>query len=111
MDSPTRDRPSDDDLDDILRGTMNDEDIFDTSNIEAQVQARLPKKQKPVGPDVLGLDEEIKITKKRQPIPKLDGKLLASYAGIPKLRKMSKDRLKFKGKGHEVKFALKRYKI
>ncbi|KAF2500337.1 Swi3-domain-containing protein [Lophium mytilinum] len=47
------------------------------------------------------IDEEIKIVKKRQPIPKLDAPLLLSPAGIPKLRRISKDRLKFKGKGHE----------
>ncbi|KAF2084999.1 Swi3-domain-containing protein, partial [Saccharata proteae CBS 121410] len=49
----------------------------------------------------LGIDEEITIAKKRQPIAKLDDNRLLSSAGIPKLRKISKERLRFKGKGHE----------
>ncbi|KAJ4994081.1 chromosome segregation in meiosis protein 3 [Stagonosporopsis vannaccii] len=49
----------------------------------------------------LGIDEEIVITKKRIPIPKLDDVRLRSEAGIPRLRKISKARLRFKGKGHE----------
>ncbi|KAI9700714.1 MAG: chromosome segregation in meiosis- protein [Candelina mexicana] len=49
----------------------------------------------------LGIDEEIKVTRKRKPIAKLDETRLLSPAGIPKLRRISKDRLKFRGKGHE----------
>ena len=49
----------------------------------------------------LGIDEEIKVVKKRQPIAKLDDKRLLSQSGIPKLRRIAKDRFKFKGKGHE----------
>lgn len=49
----------------------------------------------------LGLDEEIKVTRKRAPIAKLDENKLLSQAGIPKLRRRAKDKLKFKGKGHE----------
>ncbi|KAJ6084448.1 Chromosome segregation in meiosis protein 3 [Penicillium sp. IBT 16267x] len=49
----------------------------------------------------LGLDEEVKITKKRQPIAKLDEGRLLSQPGIPKLRRTAKDKLRFKGKGHE----------
>ncbi|KAK6422317.1 chromosome segregation in meiosis-related protein [Oleoguttula sp. CCFEE 5521] len=47
------------------------------------------------------MDEEIVVTKRRKPNPKLDDARLLSSAGIPKLRRISKDRLKFKGKGHE----------
>ncbi|KAL2807612.1 replication fork protection component Swi3-domain-containing protein [Aspergillus granulosus] len=50
---------------------------------------------------VLGLDEEVKVVKKRQPIPKLDETRLLTQAGIPKLRRAAKKNLKFKGKGHE----------
>ncbi|EXJ80859.1 hypothetical protein A1O3_07145 [Capronia epimyces CBS 606.96] len=56
--------------------------------------------------DDLGLDEEVKITKKRKPIAKLDEARLLSAQGIPKLRalalsgKFSK-KLHLKGKGHE----------
>ncbi|EHY59080.1 chromosome segregation in meiosis- protein [Exophiala dermatitidis] len=54
----------------------------------------------------LGLDEEVKIAKKRKPIAKLDEARLLSAEGIPKLRalamsgKFSK-KLRLKGKGHE----------
>ena len=71
----------------------------------------------------LGIDEEVQVKKSvRQPVPKLDedryvfsaaikwiavwdsteSSSILSAKGIPKLRKISKDRLKFKGKGHEV---------
>ncbi|TID25315.1 Choline oxidase [Venturia nashicola] len=46
-------------------------------------------------------DEEIKITKKRQPVAKLDDTRLLADPGIPKLQRISKQRLKFRGKGHE----------
>ncbi|KAI5308034.1 chromosome segregation in meiosis- protein [Ascosphaera atra] len=48
----------------------------------------------------LGLDEEIKVTRKRRPIPKLDEDRLLSQAGIPKLRNKSR-KLNLKGKDHE----------
>ncbi|KAK5125675.1 hypothetical protein LTR85_011949 [Meristemomyces frigidus] len=47
------------------------------------------------------VDEEIKVRKKRMPVPKLDESRLLSDAGVPKLRKIAKTKLKFKGKGHE----------
>ncbi|KAJ5201599.1 uncharacterized protein N7498_006262 [Penicillium cinerascens] len=49
----------------------------------------------------LGLDEEVKVTKKRQPVAKLDEGRLLSQPGIPKLRRAAKQKLRFKGKGHE----------
>ncbi|PLN81183.1 replication fork protection component Swi3-domain-containing protein [Aspergillus taichungensis] len=49
----------------------------------------------------LGLDEEVKIIKKRQPVAKLDETKLLSQAGIPKLRFKAQRKLHFKGKGHE----------
>ncbi|KAL2866809.1 Chromosome segregation in meiosis protein 3 [Aspergillus lucknowensis] len=63
----------------------------------------LPKQTTP--PDnsgvVLGLDEEVKVSKRRQPVAKLDEDRLLTQAGIPKLRRSAKKNLKFKGKGHE----------
>ncbi|OQE80768.1 hypothetical protein PENNAL_c0044G10586 [Penicillium nalgiovense] len=59
----------------------------------------------------LGLDEEVKVAKKRQPVAKLDeGRAdkqasLLSQPGIPKLRHNARQKLKFKGKGHEFKDA------
>ncbi|EXJ90419.1 hypothetical protein A1O1_03520 [Capronia coronata CBS 617.96] len=54
----------------------------------------------------LGLDEEVKITKKRKPIAKLDEARLLSANGIPKLRALALSgkfakKLHLKGKGHE----------
>lgn len=54
----------------------------------------------------LGLDEEVKITKKRKPIAKLDETRLLSEPGIPRLRALARSgktvrKLGFKGKGHE----------
>ena len=102
---PNDDIPGDDELDAILNGTLNGQDIFDVSNIEPQTLPSRP--QKSAGDDAgLGIDEEIKVVKKRQPIPKLDDNRLLSDPGIPKLRRISKERLKLKGKGHEVEFCL-----
>lgn len=101
IESSAHDIPSDDDLAAILNGTVDGQDIFDTSNIQAQIQP--PKNQNPPDDDVLGLKEIDVAKKKRQPIPKLDENRILSDPGIPKLRRISKERLKFKGKGHEVR--------
>ncbi|KAL4785849.1 replication fork protection component Swi3-domain-containing protein [Aspergillus varians] len=65
--------------------------------------ANAPKQSAP--PDnsgvVLGLDEEVKVDKKRQPVAKLDENRLLTQAGIPKLRRSARKNLKFKGRGHE----------
>ncbi|KAJ5788081.1 hypothetical protein N7457_003071 [Penicillium paradoxum] len=53
----------------------------------------------------LGLDEEVKVTKKRQPVAKLDESRLLSKLGIPKLRYTATQKLRFKGKGHEFQDA------
>lgn len=96
---------NDDELDAIINGALNGEDTFNTSNLETPVQDS--RFQRPAGNDAgLGIDEEIKIVKTRKPIPKLDEHRLLSDPGIPKLRRISKERLKFKGKGHEVLFRL-----
>lgn len=54
------------------------------------------------GAQGLGIDEEVKVRKARAPIAKLDEQRLLSDKGIPRLRKITKERLKFKGKDHEV---------
>lgn len=53
------------------------------------------------------LDEEVKITKQRKKIPKLDAERLLSEPGIPHVRKLMrsgqlKRKLRLKGKGHEL---------
>lgn len=47
------------------------------------------------------VDEEIKVRKKRMPVPKLDETRILSDAGVPKLRKIAQTKLKFRGKSHE----------
>ena len=91
---------SDDDLDDILKDVTNPEEPIQSTENPTQPQYRKSNKSDNAG--ALGVDEEIVITKKRIPIPKLDDQRLLSDPGIPRLRKISKERLRFKGKGHEV---------
>ncbi|KAF3481013.1 chromosome segregation in meiosis protein 3 [Arthroderma uncinatum] len=79
-------------LDDILR------EVEQKTRKTADSASNNPTK--PDG-DILGIDDEIKVTKKRAPIVKLDETRLLSQAGIPKLRKTAKTKLKLKGKGHE----------
>lgn len=62
--------------------------------------------------DILGLDEEVKIVKKRKPVAKLDEARLLSQPGIPKLRSLARSKslaskLRLKGKGHEYSDAAK----
>ncbi|KZF22702.1 Swi3-domain-containing protein [Xylona heveae TC161] len=78
-------------MDDVFK------DVDTRINVPAE-QASTAKEEQNGG---LGIDEEIKVAKKRKPLPKLDEPRLLSQAGIPKLRRKAKDRLKFKGKGHE----------
>ncbi|QIW95140.1 hypothetical protein AMS68_000658 [Peltaster fructicola] len=47
------------------------------------------------------IDEEIKITKKRKPVAKLDAERLLSESGIPELRRRATKRIKLRGKGNE----------
>ena len=96
----SRNIPSDDELDDILNGIVEGRDVPPTNDSPTQTD-RLNNKTSDVT-GALGIDEEIVITKKRVPIPKLDDQRLLSDPGIPRLRKISKDRLRFKGKGHEA---------
>ncbi len=93
--------PSDDELDDILNGIAQGRDIPSPDEHQLQVEHTSSKKTNAAG--TLGIDEEIIITKKRIPIPKLNDERLLSGPGIPRLRKISKERLRFKGKGHEVR--------
>ncbi|OGM40398.1 chromosome segregation in meiosis protein 3 [Aspergillus bombycis] len=78
-------------LDEILQHTPTE------SNINAPRPSTIPG-DTGLG---LGLDEEVKVTRKRQPVAKLDETRLLSQAGIPRLRRTAKQKLKFKGKGHE----------
>lgn len=91
----------DDDLDDILKDVVEPESVVPST--EPPTQPEPWRKNKNQSADAgLGVDDEIVITKKRQPAPKLDDQRLLSDPGIPRLRRIAKDRLRFKGKGHEV---------
>jgi replication fork protection complex subunit Csm3/Swi3 len=104
-----RNPPSDDELDDILNGIAEGRNVTGTE--DAQIRSSFAPKAPGTGGDGLGIDEEIIITKKRIPIPKLDDNRLLSDPGIPRLRKISKERLRFKGKGHEVSKSCQRPRI
>lgn len=100
LDSGSRHVPEDDELDDILNGIVEGRDVPSKTSTQPVTQPLYNGPSK--GGDSLGLDEEIVVTKKRIPIPKLDEHRLLSHAGVPKLKKISRERLRFKGKGHEV---------
>lgn len=97
---------SDDELDNILNGIAQGRDEHSIGTTQTQPDFASRKSGNATGGDGLGIDEEIIITKKRIPIPKLDDNRLLSDPGIPRLRKISKERLRFKGKGHEVRQSL-----
>jgi replication fork protection complex subunit Csm3/Swi3 len=94
--------PSDDELDDILNGIVEGRDVPSANTNGDQTRSNLASKGSGTAGDGLGIDEEIVVTKQRIPIPKLDDNRLLSGPGIPRLQKISKERLRFKGKGHEV---------
>ncbi|KAJ5778564.1 hypothetical protein N7520_001810 [Penicillium odoratum] len=88
------------DLNDLFDYDVGLDEIFNKENNDASNNDA----SKPAGDPSslgLGLDEEVKITKKRQPIAKLDEARLLSQSGIPKLRQTARTKLRFKGKGHE----------
>jgi len=98
-----------DELDDLFDYNVTLDDVFrdvDT-NMHAPTAPKpttIPSRSKPSQKvDSLGIDEEVKVQRKRAPIAKLDEERLLSQAGIPKLRRITKERLRFKGKGHEVR--------
>ncbi|KAL8834031.1 MAG: hypothetical protein Q9170_003962 [Blastenia crenularia] len=100
---PQSSDPPEDGSDDLFDYNVNIQEIF--RDVDITMDAPGPKpaavsksKNDSIG---LGIDEEIKVTKKRQPVPKLDENRLLSQAGIPKLRRLTKERFKFRGKGHE----------
>jgi replication fork protection complex subunit Csm3/Swi3 len=93
---------SDDELDNILNGI--EAEARNGSQVQSQTEPQNNRTINNNNTDTgLGIDEEIVVTKKRIPIPKLDDVRLRSEPGIPRLRKISKERLRFKGKGHEVR--------
>ncbi|KAI4102057.1 MAG: hypothetical protein L6R37_004616 [Teloschistes peruensis] len=82
--------PINDDLDDLFDYSVNIDEVFrDFENSNKADSEDRSAQQKTKGDSLgLGIDEEIKVAPKRQPVAKLD--------------KKRSDRLKFKGKGHEL---------
>ncbi|KAL8812284.1 MAG: hypothetical protein Q9200_001135 [Gallowayella weberi] len=97
--------PSADGLDDLFDYHVNLDDVFRDVDVNMDVPGRKQSAQPTPRDDgrELGIDEEVKITKKRKPVPKLDEDRLLSQAGIPKLRRIAQERLVFKGRGHEYR--------
>ncbi|KAL8656011.1 MAG: hypothetical protein Q9226_002815 [Calogaya cf. arnoldii] len=102
-DRTTGSNPAAEEMDDIHNYTMDE--VF--RNVDVNMDAPSAKQAAQLKPkggsDVLGLVEEVKVTRKRQPVAKLDEDRLLSQAGIPKLRRIAKERFHFKGKGHEYR--------
>lgn len=92
---------ADDRYNDLFDYDVGLDDLLRETNSNANENATDKQPQKPDAGD-LGLDEEVKVTRKRAPIAKLDENRLLSQNGIPKLRHTAKTKLRFKGKGHEV---------
>ncbi|KAI9891063.1 MAG: chromosome segregation in meiosis- protein [Vezdaea aestivalis] len=97
-----------DELDDLYNYDVENDDVFGataqatTSSAQVTSVAGLNSRKRPaIDGDRLGIDEEIKVLKRRAPMVKLDERLLCSQKGLPELQTRVKDRLKFKGKGHE----------
>lgn len=77
-------------------------------NTERDDKAILSPRKRKAGDDLRDeiVDEEVKITKQRRKIPKLDAERLISEAGLPKIRSLQRTgqlgkKLRLKGKGHE----------
>ncbi|KAL4812633.1 replication fork protection component Swi3-domain-containing protein [Aspergillus spinulosporus] len=89
-------------VDDLFNYEVGLDDILQETN-PSMSSGNVPKQSaQPNNSGVfLGLDEEVEVAKKRQPVAKLDENRLLTQAGIPKLRRSAKKTLKFKGKGHE----------
>ncbi|KAL8994738.1 MAG: hypothetical protein Q9169_005377 [Polycauliona sp. 2 TL-2023] len=97
------DRPAEA-MDDLFDYTVDMEEVMRDVDVNmdapADRQATQPKPKE--GGEGLGVDKPVEVTRRRQPVAKLDEDRLLSQAGIPKLRRIAKERFIFKGKGHEL---------
>lgn len=95
-----------DDLDDLFNFLDADNNDAPQNSPPAHTTTKTNTNQRQLNGDDplglgLGIDEEVKVRKPRAPIAKLDETRLLSDKGIPRLRRITKDRLRFKGKGYE----------
>ncbi|KAJ5389325.1 Chromosome segregation in meiosis protein 3 [Penicillium cataractarum] len=105
MDNTLDRAPSPGNVDDLFDYDAGLDEIFkDNPTTASNADASKPATGDPTALG-LGLDEEVKVTKKRQPAPKLDEARLLSQPGIPKLRRTANRKLRFKGKGYEFQDA------
>ncbi|KAI9726205.1 MAG: chromosome segregation in meiosis- protein [Chrysothrix sp. TS-e1954] len=93
--------PGPDDLDDLFNYDRQIGDVFRDIGQNNATGAANAATVDLTGSRDLGIDEEVKVRKPRAPVAKLDEERLLGTKGIPKLRKIGKERFKFKGKGHE----------
>ncbi|KAL8862343.1 MAG: hypothetical protein Q9178_001352 [Gyalolechia marmorata] len=90
-------------MDDIHHYTVDMQKVFrDVDvNMDAPIERQAAQLEPKDSGDALGVEKEVQVRSKRQPVAKLDEDRLLSQAGIPKLRRIAKERFRFKGKGHE----------
>ncbi|KAL8913314.1 MAG: hypothetical protein Q9172_007314 [Xanthocarpia lactea] len=88
---------------DMYNYTVNMQKVF--SDVDVNMDAPIERQAAQLEPkdsgDALGVDKAVEVRSKRQPVARLDEDRLLSQAGIPKLRRVAKERFRFKGKGHE----------
>ncbi|KAI9681818.1 MAG: chromosome segregation in meiosis- protein [Trizodia sp. TS-e1964] len=95
-----KENPPADELDDLFDYDIDANELF--REIDTSILSSKNREAPSSRPGVeLGIDEEVKVARKKRVTVKLDEEKLLSQAGIPKLKRISKERLKFKGKGHE----------
>jgi replication fork protection complex subunit Csm3/Swi3 len=102
-----------DEIDDLFDYDVNMDDVFkglDTGIETAPPKAKVTNDPGAVGGGAAGeasgfnIYDEIEVTKKKRVNVKLDDERLLSDKGIPRLRRIGKERLRFKGKGYEVSY-------
>ncbi|KAL9058353.1 MAG: hypothetical protein Q9162_001808 [Coniocarpon cinnabarinum] len=102
---PVRPHPGDtvaaprDEFTDLFNYDAQIDDVFRDTNDDGARDSRGNDQDEGRG---LGIDEEVKVRKPRPKQAKLDENRLLGPKGLPELRKITKNRLKFRGKGHEL---------
>lgn len=85
MSPPVHNQPAEDELDEILNSIIDGQDSLDVGNVQPQNESQNHQNPSTANAN-LGIDEEVTIVKKRQPIPKLDEDRCASAVASPATR-------------------------